>query len=154
MARALRRTLRYGRDQQHLLSPSRRDDLRRLGTPRPARLRLRRQGEPVPDAHEEAEGSRGAATAVLLAGDATRADVRSGPLPAAAALACEPRTVRAFPQSAAAPAPARDRVSRAELVQRRCVRADAEASRGALRSEEHTSELQSHSDLVCRLLLE
>src|SRR5436190_17619505 len=26
--------------------------------------------------------------------------------------------------------------------------------RGAVRSEEHTSELQSHSDLVCRLLLE
>src|SRR5579875_3181068 len=26
--------------------------------------------------------------------------------------------------------------------------------RGILRSEEHTSELQSHSDLVCRLLLE
>src|SRR5438034_6948483 len=26
--------------------------------------------------------------------------------------------------------------------------------RGRLRSEEHTSELQSHSDLVCRLLLE
>src|SRR5438034_7377863 len=26
--------------------------------------------------------------------------------------------------------------------------------RGFLRSEEHTSELQSHSDLVCRLLLE
>src|SRR5260221_3294077 len=26
--------------------------------------------------------------------------------------------------------------------------------RGVLRSEEHTSELQSHSDLVCRLLLE
>src|SRR5438034_4684497 len=28
------------------------------------------------------------------------------------------------------------------------------ASRSAIRSEEHTSELQSHSDLVCRLLLE
>src|SRR5438132_11426299 len=28
------------------------------------------------------------------------------------------------------------------------------ASCGAARSEEHTSELQSHSDLVCRLLLE
>src|SRR5260221_3766782 len=27
-------------------------------------------------------------------------------------------------------------------------------SGGATRSEEHTSELQSHSDLVCRLLLE
>src|SRR5260221_5942243 len=28
------------------------------------------------------------------------------------------------------------------------------AGRGHARSEEHTSELQSHSDLVCRLLLE
>src|SRR5260221_5293000 len=28
------------------------------------------------------------------------------------------------------------------------------AARRTLRSEEHTSELQSHSDLVCRLLLE
>src|SRR5438034_2661084 len=28
------------------------------------------------------------------------------------------------------------------------------ASDGGARSEEHTSELQSHSDLVCRLLLE
>src|SRR5260221_9596640 len=28
------------------------------------------------------------------------------------------------------------------------------AQAGARRSEEHTSELQSHSDLVCRLLLE
>src|SRR5438034_7889453 len=30
----------------------------------------------------------------------------------------------------------------------------AEAERRVRRSEEHTSELQSHSDLVCRLLLE
>src|SRR5436190_7189401 len=30
----------------------------------------------------------------------------------------------------------------------------SENLRGAERSEEHTSELQSHSDLVCRLLLE
>src|SRR5260221_8477106 len=29
-----------------------------------------------------------------------------------------------------------------------------ENSKGLKRSEEHTSELQSHSDLVCRLLLE
>src|SRR5438034_6612771 len=29
---------------------------------------------------------------------------------------------------------------------------DSLGNRGALRSEEHTSELQSHSDLVCRLL--
>src|SRR5260221_3908331 len=31
---------------------------------------------------------------------------------------------------------------------------DSAAREIALRSEEHTSELQSHSDLVCRLLLE
>src|SRR5690242_21180172 len=30
----------------------------------------------------------------------------------------------------------------------------ADAARGVLRSEEHTSELQSHVNLVCRLLLE
>src|SRR5436190_7660593 len=33
-------------------------------------------------------------------------------------------------------------------------RAPAALARGPARSEEHTSELQSHSDLVCRLLLE
>src|SRR5260221_9893685 len=32
--------------------------------------------------------------------------------------------------------------------------ANTEAARWRHRSEEHTSELQSHSDLVCRLLLE
>src|SRR5215204_7050643 len=31
---------------------------------------------------------------------------------------------------------------------------DGNLELGAMRSEEHTSELQSHSDLVCRLLLE
>src|SRR5438034_2752477 len=46
-----------------------------------------------------------------------------------------------------------------------CLRGESQARRrlgaraglpsiGPLRSEEHTSELQSHSDLVCRLLLE
>src|SRR5436190_18524602 len=34
------------------------------------------------------------------------------------------------------------------------VREDDPPDRGRGRSEEHTSELQSHSDLVCRLLLE
>src|SRR5438034_6064489 len=37
---------------------------------------------------------------------------------------------------------------------RRVVRCVAEPGAPAPRSEEHTSELQSHSDLVCRLLLE
>src|SRR5260221_5295145 len=34
------------------------------------------------------------------------------------------------------------------------VRRRGEGGRPSTRSEEHTSELQSHSDLVCRLLLE
>src|SRR2546427_1842594 len=36
----------------------------------------------------------------------------------------------------------------------RCGRDGAEGARGQSRSEEHTSELQSQSNLVCRLLLE
>src|SRR5436190_15100298 len=32
--------------------------------------------------------------------------------------------------------------------------ATSNSQRASMRSEEHTSELQSHSDLVCRLLLE
>src|SRR5438132_4169043 len=35
-----------------------------------------------------------------------------------------------------------------------CSRAQDKRVKGCKRSEEHTSELQSHSDLVCRLLLE
>src|SRR5206468_10259571 len=37
---------------------------------------------------------------------------------------------------------------------RRATRADGADKSGLTRSEEHTSELQSRSDLVCRLLLE
>src|SRR5947207_9526089 len=50
-----------------------------------------------------------------------------------------------------------ERVERRErLVHEQDVRIGRERPRepDALRSEEHTSELQSHSDLVCRLLLE
>src|SRR6202012_6296368 len=35
-----------------------------------------------------------------------------------------------------------------------CANIWASSCRSATRSEEHTSELQSHSDIVCRLLLE
>src|SRR5207237_9474183 len=42
-----------------------------------------------------------------------------------------------------------------ELLDRAVVRVAQDAGRlGELRSEEHTSELQSHLNLVCRLLLE
>src|SRR5947207_12728999 len=57
---------------------------------------------------------------------------------------------------AGAPAPGRaapDRPSTPGRVTRRGSRRTAPLPTGP-RSEEHTSELQSHSDLVCRLLLE
>src|SRR5438132_7367761 len=44
-------------------------------------------------------------------------------------------------------------VARAEQVVRLLL-VEADRAAGMRRSEEHTSELQSHSDLVCRLLLE
>src|SRR5437588_3556889 len=45
---------------------------------------------------------------------------------------------------------------RAEKAQKKAARVnfDWRELRDMMRSEEHTSELQSHSDLVCRLLLE
>src|SRR5438132_4396193 len=55
--------------------------------------------------------------------------------------------------------PARTRFQRAQTDRfprrtHRHVRKRSPISRRGKRSEEHTSELQSHSDLVCRLLLE
>src|SRR5438034_9657047 len=60
------------------------------------------------------------------------------------------RQPRAFAEVLAAPA-----ADRGELGELRpeCL-LDRVETRSELRSEEHTSELQSHSDLVCRLLLE
>src|SRR5436190_6123634 len=43
---------------------------------------------------------------------------------------------------------------RCARLSRSCSRSRSPASTSNSRSEEHTSELQSHSDLVCRLLLE
>src|SRR5260221_10097367 len=42
----------------------------------------------------------------------------------------------------------------ARIARRRIQLVVTQRSRVIMRSEEHTSELQSHSDLVCRLLLE
>src|SRR5438132_3111238 len=52
---------------------------------------------------------------------------------------------RACGRTRRAPRPRTSRTSTRRDTSRRCVE---------VRSEEHTSELQSHSDLVCRLLLE
>src|SRR5260221_8868456 len=54
---------------------------------------------------------------------------------------CQVRAMRTAISSVGLGASAASRASQAWLT-------------GSVRSEEHTSELQSHSDLVCRLLLE
>src|SRR2546427_3339164 len=66
---------------------------------------------------------------------------RSRPLPAGSAAA-------GLPDAGASP-PARPQAARVSRLGRRGHRL-----RRGLRSEEHTSELQSQSNLVCRLLLE
>src|SRR5438034_7492704 len=58
------------------------------------------------------------------------------------------RSWRNCTASSCTPAPTSSRHSRTTPIARSWPRS------GARRSEEHTSELQSHSDLVCRLLLE
>src|SRR2546430_5537237 len=49
---------------------------------------------------------------------------------------------------------ARGRLVEGEQLEAEVVDLDVEAVDGVIRSEEHTSELQSQSNLVCRLLLE
>src|SRR5437588_9788992 len=58
-----------------------------------------------------------------------------------------------FPYTTLFRSRSRTRASRASSWRRRTTSTPRRATSGT-RSEEHTSELQSHSDLVCRLLLE
>ena len=67
LARALRDALRDRRDQQHLLPASHSVGRPRLGGANPRRLRLHRQGESLPDAHETADRHEGRRRALLRA---------------------------------------------------------------------------------------
>ena len=132
LVRVLRRPVRHGRDQQHASIGCRRPRPSPRGASgRPGRVRLRGQGEPVPHAHEEAEGSRGAARSLFFSrARQLRPHARPGAVSAAAALAGQPRAPRArFSQALPQAAPARRRISRAELVRRRGVRRCCERHR-------------------------
>src|SRR5687768_12184698 len=65
LVRTLRQPVRYGRDQQHVLPSSRGKDLCLVGPAGASRFSLRGKSEPLSDPHEEAEGSDGAAAALL-----------------------------------------------------------------------------------------
>src|SRR5260221_9332912 len=60
----------------------------------------------------------------------------------------------AIAQQGAPDRPPSPRTARRQRLPRRSAKRRGPAARADRRSEEHTSELQSHSDLVCRLLLE
>src|SRR5215204_4879233 len=62
--------------------------------------------------------------------------------------------IRRPPRSTLFPYTTLFRSCRASRARRRPTPPDCPAESSRSRSEEHTSELQSHSDLVCRLLLE
>src|SRR5918995_914324 len=132
VVRALRRDVRHRRDQQQLLPAARGAHVPQLAGARPRRVPLRGQGEPVPHAHEEAEGSRGAASAVLRERGTARRDAWSRAVPVAAALAARSRAAAPFRRDAAEARPARDRVPGAKLVRAGGARAARGPWRGAL----------------------
>ena len=113
--------VRHGRDQQQLLPAAGGADVPALARARACRVPLRGQGEPLSDAHEEAEGSGGTAAAVLRACRAARRDAWARALPAAAALAARSRSVAPFPRRAAPARPARRSSSGSRAgTRRRC----------------------------------
>src|SRR6185312_4637778 len=89
LVRALRADVRYRRNQQQLLPAARARDVHRLGPPCAAEVRVRRQGQPLPDAHEKAEGSRGADRPALHAHARPRHASRAGTISTAAGMAVD-----------------------------------------------------------------
>src|SRR5215813_9310670 len=97
MVRGLRRRLRHGRDQQHLLPPAYGPNLQGVARAGPGRISLRGQSEPVFDSSEKIEG--GASATQEISGPGAALAGASGPysLSTAAALAFEPGTIGIFP---------------------------------------------------------
>src|SRR3954470_10325794 len=114
-AGALVRTLcahvRHCGDQQQFLPSARTRDVRVMGTPRAAALRIRSEGQPLPDTHEEAEGSRGADRPALQPHARARHPPRTGVVSTAAGMESGCRAVPSFSANAAQGDQARGRVS-------------------------------------------
>ena len=85
LARALCERVRHGRAELDLLPPREPGSGRKMGRADAARLRLRREGEPLPDAHEAADRPRAWRGALLRVDRAARGEreARTGDLAAA-----------------------------------------------------------------------
>src|SRR3546814_7211695 len=99
MVRLLWAAVRYGRNQQQLLSPAQGRNLRYVARAGARRFLLCRQGEPLHHAGEEAQGLPGAARAHDRADAASAIRAGSDPLSATAVVAPEPRPARGLPEA-------------------------------------------------------
>src|SRR5687768_12193867 len=93
----LLKSFRYGRDQQQFLSPTHCDHLRQLAGVIAAKLLLRRQGQPLHHAHEEAEGSGKLVGEVFSRRRSIRPKTRSNSFSTSATMETKPRTTRRIP---------------------------------------------------------
>src|SRR3546814_9701409 len=84
MVRLLGAAVRYGRNQQQLLSPAQGRNLRYVARAGPHRFLLCRQGDPLNHAGKEAQGLPGAASAHDRADKASAISAGSAPLKATA----------------------------------------------------------------------
>src|SRR5206468_11174377 len=105
-------------------SASRADDVRAVGRAGADAFRICGEGEPIPDAHEEAEGSGGADRSPVLEDERARKAPRTGVVSAAAGMEARPGSVPSLRRIAAAAMPPRDRISGADVVRPRRVRPD------------------------------
>ncbi len=85
LARALRRALRHGRGEQHVLPAAVAVGGRGLGGTDPARVRNRREGEPLPDSRQAAARDEARGGQVLRGDQAARGLAEAGPCALAAA---------------------------------------------------------------------
>src|SRR5678816_2293987 len=93
----LRGAVRHCRDQQQLLSVTRSGDLRPVARAGTRTVPIRSQSQPIPDAHEETQGSGGSPRSDVFPGRQAGEMPGCGALPIAAAVAAEPRALRTLP---------------------------------------------------------
>src|SRR5262245_32667413 len=101
MARLVRAPLRYRGAEYHVLSPPREPCVHGGARPRPSRLLVRPQVQPLRDANQEAEGAGSHHSQVSVESEKAGADAWADPRPTPAALQSRPRPSRSFPEGGA-----------------------------------------------------
>src|SRR4051812_32681379 len=97
VVRVLRCAVRYGRDQQHVLSPARARDVRPLAAAGTGAIPVRGEGDLVSDAHEKAERHKEPNQPLVFTPAGARADAWPDAIPAPASLEDRSRSPRRVP---------------------------------------------------------